>query len=180
MLARDQIFLKREGLGDRRFARASARPGLDSYLRSRRHPEARRFLRTQMRQPDGERIRFVRSGRFGQAKERADHERDLALVGPAAPDRCLLDPLRRIFEDRQATFSRREDGCTASRAENDRGLVALHVNDRFQRATIRLVRVNQFRQSIMNCDQAGGGAQGGRIRDRPGMQRRGTGCPQRR
>ena len=78
-----------------------------------------------------------------------------AFVGRAVADRRLFDPFRRIFKDRQTPLRRRHDGRTARRAERDRGLVTLHVNDRFERAAIRLVRVNQLRESIADRDEAG-------------------------
>ena len=117
--------------------------------------QPRRFLRAQMRQPDREGVGRIRVWRFGQPEQRPHHERDLILSAPPRPTVACLIRLRRIFENRQAAFRRGENGRAARRAEQNRGLVTLHINDRFERATIRLVFANQFRQPIANRDQAG-------------------------
>ena len=62
-------------------------------------------------------------------------------------------------------FGRSEDGRATRRAEQDRGLIALHVNNRLERATIRLVFANQFRKPIANRDEAGRRTQRTRVMD---------------
>ncbi len=111
------------------------------------------------------------SGRFRQAEKRAHHERDLIFSRAAAADRRLFDSGRWIFENRQSVFGRGQNRRTARRAEQDRGLVTLHVNDRLQRATIRFVLTNQFREPIANRDQTGRRAQRLRVVDRPEIKR---------
>ena len=117
-----------------------------------------------MRQANRQRIGRIGRRRFRQAEKRAHHERDLAFVGCAAADGRLFDPLRRIFENRQTALRRGEDGRTARRAQRDRRLVTLHVNDRFERATIRLVS----RESNPPADQRIA-TQTGRGRQRAGV-----------
>ena len=62
-------------------------------------------------------------------------------------------------------FRRGEDGRAARSTEQNGYLVALNINDRFERAAIRFVFMNQFGKAIANRDEAGGRAQRTRVMD---------------
>src|SRR5438045_9185571 len=106
-----------------------------------------------MGETDRKRVRGVIIGRFGQAEERSYHEGDLIFSRASAPDGSLFDSRGRVFENRQSIFRRGKYRRATRRAEEDGGLVALHINDRFKRATIRLMFANQLRKLIANRDQ---------------------------
>src|SRR6202030_2162841 len=112
------------------------------------------FLSTDMCKSDRERIGCVVVRGYSQTEKRPHHESDLILSRAAPTDRRLFDSRRRIFKNRQTVFGGGENRRAARRAEQNRGLVALDVNDRFERATIRLVFANQFNQAIADRDQA--------------------------
>ena len=97
-----------------------------------------------MRQPDCESISGISVGRFRKTQKGAHHERYLILASSAAPDRGLFDSSRRIFKNRQSTFCGSEDSSASGSSEKNCGLVALHVNDRLERATIGFVFSNEF------------------------------------
>ena len=99
------------------------------------------------------RVCSVCVGRFGQAEQGPDHERDLIFFSAAPPNRSLFDSRGRIFENRQPIFSGGQNGSTPRRAEQNRRLVTLDVNDRFKRATIRFVFEDQLRELIADRDQ---------------------------
>src|SRR5205814_8568442 len=86
----------------------------------------------------------------------AQHDRDPMFSCRAAPDCRLLNSFRRIFEYWQSVFGGSQNGRATRRAEDDRGLIALHINDRFQRATVRSVLANQFNNPITDAHQTGG------------------------
>ncbi len=102
-------------------------------------------------------------GCFGQPEQDPNHERHLGLIRAAPSDGRLFDSLRRVFKNRQTSLRRRKNGRASSGPEQDRRLVTLHVNYRFECATIRFVRMNQFRQPVADRDQARGRAQRRRI-----------------
>ena len=88
--------------------------------------------RSRARQPHLHRV-------FRLTREGAHHKGNLVFVGRAASDGRLFDSPRRIFKNRKSVFRRGENGRAARRAEQNRGLVTLHVNDGFERATVRFV-----------------------------------------
>src|ERR1043166_4814673 len=111
-----------------------------------------------MGEADREGVGFVGPGSFREAKKSANHKRHLVFVRRSSTDSRLFDSRRRVLKDRQATLRRRENRGSARRAEHDRGLVTLHVNDRLESAAIRLVLVNQLREAIPDRDQTRGRA----------------------
>ena len=121
---------------------------------------------SQVRKADGQRVGGIGRGGFGQAEQRAHHERDLRLIRAAAADDRLLDLARRIFEHRQPALRRREDRRAPRRAHRDGGFVALDENDALHRATVRLVPVDDFRQPVVDGDQTRTRQQVGLVLDR--------------
>ena len=106
-----------------------------------------------MRETNGERVSCIGIGRFGQAKKRAHHERDLIFSSAATTNGRLFDSRRWIFKHWQSIFGRGQNRGPTRGAEQNRSLVALDVNHRFKRATIWLMLTNQLGEPISNRDQ---------------------------
>ena len=123
-------------------------------------------LRPQMGQPDGQRVGRVGRRGLGQPEQRAHHEGDLGLLRAAASDDRLFDLARGILVDRETAFGRREDRRAARRAHRDRRLVALHEDDAFHRATVRLVFVDDLGQPVVDRHEARTRQQIGLVLDR--------------
>src|SRR4029077_6173483 len=70
-----------------------------------------------------------------------------------------------------SVFSRRENGRAARGSEDDRGLVTLHVNNRFDRAAIWFVFPYDFHQSIADRDQTRGRTHGTCVANRSEIER---------
>ena len=99
---------------------------------------------------DCQRVRGIGVRRFRQTEKRAHHKCDLIFSGCAASDRGLFDSFRWIFKNWQSVLGGGENRCAPRGSQDNRGLIALHVNNRFERATIRLMVPDQFRQPIAN------------------------------
>src|SRR6266446_2174293 len=113
-----------------------------SYLRYSRNSKVRVFLRAQMRQSNRERVGGVGIRSFCQTEKRAHHKRDLNFCRAAASHSRLFDSARRVFKNGQTIFCCGENSCATGRAEQNRRFITLHVDDRFERATIRFVFAN--------------------------------------
>ena len=82
---------------------------------------------------------------FRSNKQRPNHKRNLIFPGRASSDGGLFDSLWRILKNWQAIFRGRKNRRATRGTKHNRGLVALHVNNRFERAAIRLMIADQFR-----------------------------------
>ena len=107
-----------------------------------------------MRQRHRQRIRRIRRRILRQAQHRADHEADLRLLRAAAPRRRRLHAPRRILVNGQARRGQRQDRRPARRAQRDRRLVILQVNDPLHRRRVRLVFLHEIGHLLVNRHQA--------------------------
>ena len=98
-------------------------------------------------------VGFVRLRRSRQPERCADHERNLGFVGAAAPDGRLFYAGRGVLKNWKPAFRSGEHCRAARRTEEDRNLMTLHVNYRFESTAIRLVFANQLRKLIANRDK---------------------------
>src|SRR5437899_6534351 len=105
---------------------------------------------------DCQRVRGIGLRRFRQTEKRAHHKCDLIFSGRTAPNGGLFDSSRWIFKNWQSVLGGGENRRAPRRSQDNRGLMALHINNRFERATIGFVFPDKLNKPITNYYEARG------------------------
>ena len=124
-----------------------------------------------MGQADGEGIRGVGIGCFGEAEEDADHEADLAFIRGAAADDGLFYAPRGVLEDGQTGGGGGEERGAAGATEGNGGPVTLDVDHGLDGGALRRVLPDQIGDLFVDRNQAARGQEFGGVFDRAVFER---------
>jgi len=119
---------------------------------------------------NGKGIGFIGCGVMTKSEERPGHEGNLLLFCSAFPCGGFFDQFWRIFVDGKSRPGGSEQGDSPGSSEDDGGSGVLDVDDEFDGEGFGGVPRNQFREVIVNFDQAVLRGTGSRIFDRAGFE----------